>query len=77
MRYYEPMGEITFKGFRCERCGHIWAPRQALDSAEPTARPRVCPKCKSAWWDVPRKEKAHRNETKKKGLQRSGGTDAG
>ena len=51
------MGEITFKGFKCERCGHIWAPRQALDSAEPMARPRVCPKCKSAWWDVPRKEK--------------------
>ena len=52
------MGRIQFQGFKCERCGHTWAPRQALDSKEPVPIPKVCPKCKSAWWDVPRKEKA-------------------
>jgi NAD-dependent SIR2 family protein deacetylase len=64
------MGEITFKGFKCERCGHIWAPRQALDSEEPTARPKVCPKCKSAWWDVPKKAPkpaADKDKAQKKG----------
>ncbi len=51
------MGRVDFSGFKCERCGHLWAPRQALDSGEEVALPKVCPKCKSAWWDVPRKEK--------------------
>lgn len=40
--------EITMKGYQCERCGHQWAPRDA-------GKPRVCPKCKSPYWDVPRK----------------------
>lgn len=66
------MGEITFKGFKCERCEHIWAPRQALDSAEPTARPRVCPKCKSAWWDVPRKEKSKPSSRKERKKEKPG-----
>ncbi len=51
------MGRVEFSGFKCERCGHLWAPRQALDSGEPVTLPKVCPSCKSAWWDVPRKEK--------------------
>lgn len=59
------MGDITLKGFKCERCGHIWAPRQALDSKDPIQRPRVCPACKSAWWDVPRKERSPGKASKK------------
>jgi rubrerythrin len=43
------MAEITLKGYRCERCNHKWVPR------EDSERPRVCPKCKSAYWDVARK----------------------
>ena len=35
-------------GYRCERCGHDWVPRN-----EPA--PRVCPSCKSPYWDRPRK----------------------
>ena len=31
-------------GYRCERCGHEWVPR------EKTHDPRVCPKCKSPYW---------------------------
>jgi len=33
----------------CERCGHKWITR-----TEET--PKVCPKCKSPYWDVPRKK---------------------
>lgn len=39
---------ITVMGFRCERCSHEWVPKNL------TSEPRVCPKCKSAWWNRPR-----------------------
>ena len=39
---------ITTMGFECERCGHEWVPRD-LDHD-----PRVCPKCKSPYWNTPR-----------------------
>ena len=42
--------EIIVQGYRCLRCGHEWAPRK-----EET--PRVCPECKSPYWNVPKKEK--------------------
>ncbi len=41
---------ITVMGYRCERCGHEWIPRRA--GSPP---PETCPKCKSAFWDRPRK----------------------
>ena len=40
---------ITVMGYRCERCGHEWVPR------DPEQAPRVCPNCKSPYWDQPRK----------------------
>ncbi|MCV0401962.1 MAG: hypothetical protein K5777_08330 [Nitrosopumilus sp.] len=49
------MAEIMLKGYRCERCNHTWVPR---DESSPT----VCPKCKSPYWNKPRKsesEQAH------------------
>jgi predicted Zn-ribbon and HTH transcriptional regulator len=53
------MAEITIKvpGYRCERCGHEWVARSPRNVApgkkkgEPP-KPRQCPACKSAWWDV-------------------------
>ena len=45
------MGKVKLDGFRCERCGHEWVP------AEKGTTPRVCPKCKSPYWDRPRKDK--------------------
>ena len=42
------MGEVTLKGYQCERCNHVWVPREK-------EYPRVCPKCKSPYWDRPRK----------------------
>jgi DNA-directed RNA polymerase subunit RPC12/RpoP len=53
-RYYGrgDMGRvpITIMGYRCERCGHEWVPR-----GEHTEDPRVCPKCRSPWWNKPKK----------------------
>ena len=43
------MGEIVLKGYQCERCAHKWVPRAEGDY------PKVCPKCKSPYWDKPRK----------------------
>jgi len=37
-------------GYRCERCGHEWVPR-----GDVSVEPRVCPKCKSPYWDRQRK----------------------
>jgi len=44
------MARIKLDGFRCERCGHEWVKRGEED-------PKVCPKCKSPYWDIPRKSK--------------------
>jgi hypothetical protein len=43
------MAKIQIWGFQCERCGHRWAPR------EPEQAPTVCPKCKTPYWNRPRK----------------------
>ena len=43
---------ITVLGFKCDRCGHEWVAR---DSAK---EPWVCPKCKSPYWNIPRKRNA-------------------
>jgi DNA-directed RNA polymerase subunit RPC12/RpoP len=47
-------------GYRCARCDHEWVPdelRGASDTqrpAKPKTSPKVCPKCKSPYWDRPR-----------------------
>lgn len=41
---------ITVMGFRCERCSHEWIPK-----GDPDSEPSVCPKCKSPYWNRPRK----------------------
>jgi hypothetical protein len=45
------MVKVQLWGFRCERCSHEWLPRVK------DVEPRVCPKCKSPYWNVPRKPK--------------------
>jgi predicted Zn-ribbon and HTH transcriptional regulator len=42
------MPKVQLWGYRCERCGHEWLPR------EKERDPKVCPKCKSPYWDRPR-----------------------
>tara|TARA_Y100000310_G_scaffold60266_1_gene55621 strand:+ start:4672 stop:4812 length:141 start_codon:yes stop_codon:yes gene_type:complete len=43
--------EIKLKCFGCERCKHEWLPRKKED------KPFVCPKCKSPYWNIPKKIK--------------------
>jgi DNA-directed RNA polymerase subunit RPC12/RpoP len=38
---------MNYKIFKCKRCNHEWPSKQE--------RPRVCPKCKSPYWDKERK----------------------
>jgi len=54
------MGKIKIQGYLCERCSHQWVPRNK-------EMPRVCPRCKSPYYDVPRKQKEKKN---KKGAKR-------
>jgi predicted Zn-ribbon and HTH transcriptional regulator len=44
------MPQIALKGYLCERCGHKWLPKE-----ETKDKPKVCPKCKSSYWDTPRR----------------------
>ena len=46
------MAEITIKmrGYKCERCEHEWIPRSKEN-------PIICPKCKSPYWNKPKKKK--------------------
>lgn len=48
--YRDALGEMTIKPQHCLRCGHDWKPR-SLDM------PTICPKCKSPYWNKPRKDK--------------------
>lgn len=47
------MVPITVMGFRCERCQHEWVPRGEGDDG-----PKTCPKCRSPYWNEPRKNAA-------------------
>ncbi|HQG81542.1 MAG TPA: hypothetical protein PLC37_11015 [Smithellaceae bacterium] len=42
------MKNVNIQQMNCLRCGHTWTPRQE--------EVRICPKCKSPYWDRPRKE---------------------
>lgn len=44
----EAGSNVYIIGNRCYRCGHEWRPNR-IDVA-----PRVCPSCKSPYWDRPR-----------------------
>jgi len=45
------MGKIKLEGYICERCSHKWISR----SNRKTKNPVVCPRCKSPYWNIPRK----------------------
>lgn len=45
---------ILIKGNKCYRCGHEWTQREE-------EKPRICPRCKSPYWDKP-KNKFVKNE---------------
>ncbi|MGO9646140.1 MAG: hypothetical protein ACLPY5_15520 [Candidatus Bathyarchaeia archaeon] len=43
-----PKIKIEVEGYECTRCGHQWIPRS-------DDHPTICPKCKSPYWDRPKK----------------------
>jgi predicted Zn-ribbon and HTH transcriptional regulator len=45
--------------FVCNRCGHKWNPRAPKE-------PKVCPKCKSPYWNKPRVFKQNLNKKDKR-----------
>jgi hypothetical protein len=51
-----PIVMIKTQGFRCVRCEHEWVPRDIKQE------PKVCPKCKSPYWNTERKTKAASKE---------------
>ena len=60
------MGEIKIDGYICERCSHKWISR-----ANSVKKPLVCPKCKSPYWNIPRK--ASKNPFHRASEKRGGG----
>ncbi|MFH0831564.1 MAG: hypothetical protein V1886_01725 [archaeon] len=56
------MGKTEILGYLCERCRHAWLPRQNSEG-----EPKVCPKCKSPYWDRPRKKSAKKSSVSKRG----------
>ena len=46
------MAKVEVLAWKCERCEHVWLGR---DMSQP---PKVCPKCKSPYWDRPRRKES-------------------
>ena len=44
------MARVTVEGYLCERCSHVWVPQRRTVS-----EPKICPRCKSPYWNKPRK----------------------
>jgi len=42
--------KIIMNGYKCDRCTHEWVARRKI-----SVKPIICPKCKSAYWNIPRK----------------------
>lgn len=47
--YRDGFSEYTVTQMFCHRCSHQWINRRE-------DKPRVCPKCKSPWWDKKRQK---------------------
>ena len=48
---------ILIPGWLCLRCGHKWVSRNGNGDEDP----RICPRCKSAWFDTPPRKNAIKN----------------
>lgn len=55
------MGRKKIDGYVCERCRHEWISRR-----NSMGEPKVCPACKSPYWDVPRKKDILKNKKEEK-----------
>ena len=52
------MGITTITAYQCDRCKHKWIPRLKIEE-----KPTICPKCKSPYWDKPRRIDLAKGET--------------
>jgi len=43
------MGKLTTSILKCDRCNHLWCARSKK------IKPKTCPKCRSPYWDTPRR----------------------
>ena len=50
------MPYTTIEGYICDRCGYRWASRNGTGLRDKTD-PNVCAKCKSPYWNKPRRNK--------------------
>lgn len=50
----EEENEFELPTLECKRCGHEWIPRKPQ-------KPKVCPKCKSAYWDKEKEPRTWKN----------------
>jgi len=48
---YKIKVKIEADGYRCLRCGYEWIPKSQKSDVEPT----TCPRCKSPYWNRPRR----------------------
>ena len=60
---------LSVPGFRCERCTHEWVPFDI------EVEPRVCPRCKSPYWNQPRRFMSRK--AIREGLDQARGFDGG
>jgi len=51
------MGRASVNAYQCDRCGHIWLPKTWDGKPKSLNKllPKVCPACKSPYWNTPRK----------------------
>lgn len=49
--------EFILPHLKCKRCGHQWIPRRP-------EVPRICPTCKTAYWNVARRQKKWQDSQK-------------
>jgi predicted Zn-ribbon and HTH transcriptional regulator len=49
--------KVIKQGLKCERCGYEWVPRK-----KSITEVRICPQCKTAYWDKPKPSLKRFNE---------------
>jgi NAD-dependent SIR2 family protein deacetylase len=57
-------GMVQIWGWQCERCDHEWLPRNR------ERKPKVCPKCKSPYWNKPRQQRGKTDNLPKDNIGR-------
>lgn len=50
------MAYVLIEGYMCERCHYRWGSRTGTGT-RPETDPRACPKCKTPYWNKPRRMK--------------------